>query len=84
MEGVAPGAQTGKAAVDRRRPSKEDLVVDALRTGLPRMEEAPDLGSVREDLLALGRGPPGHVLPPGLRAARGASRMRSGAGGALP
>ncbi|MGC2998246.1 TetR/AcrR family transcriptional regulator [Streptomyces sp. G35A] len=53
MEGVAAGAQTGKAAVYRRWPSKEDLVADALRTGLPRFDAAPDLGSVREDLLAL-------------------------------
>lgn len=55
MEGVAAGAQTGKAAVYRRWPSKEDLVADALQAGLPRMEEAPDLGNVREDLLALCR-----------------------------
>src|SRR5438132_5643442 len=55
MEGVAAGAQTGKAAVYRRWPSKEDLVADALQSGLPRIEEAPDLGSVREDLLALCR-----------------------------
>ncbi|GAA2533866.1 MULTISPECIES: TetR/AcrR family transcriptional regulator [Streptomyces] len=55
MEGVAAGAQTGKAAVYRRWPSKEDLVVDALRAGLPRFDAAPDLGSVREDLLALCR-----------------------------
>ncbi|MEU7058786.1 TetR/AcrR family transcriptional regulator [Streptomyces sp. NPDC046197] len=55
MEGVAAGAQTGKAAVYRRWPSKEDLVADALQAGLPRAEEAPDLGSVREDLLALCR-----------------------------
>ncbi|GGW20589.1 TetR family transcriptional regulator [Streptomyces capoamus] len=55
MEGVAAGAQTGKAAVYRRWPSKEDLVADALVSGLPRVEEAPDLGSVREDLLALCR-----------------------------
>ncbi|MFF6784026.1 TetR/AcrR family transcriptional regulator C-terminal ligand-binding domain-containing protein [Streptomyces sp. NPDC012510] len=55
MEGVAAGAQTGKAAVYRRWPSKEDLVADALRAGLPRFEEAPDLGSVREDLLELCR-----------------------------
>jgi AcrR family transcriptional regulator len=53
MEGVAAGAQTGKAAVYRRWPSKEDLVVDALQAGLPRLEEAPDLGGIREDLLAL-------------------------------
>ncbi|MGW2521329.1 TetR/AcrR family transcriptional regulator [Streptomyces sp. NPDC001617] len=55
MEGVAAGAQTGKAAVYRRWPSKEDLVADALQAGLPRIEEAPDLGSVREDLLQLCR-----------------------------
>jgi AcrR family transcriptional regulator len=55
MEGVAAGAQTGKAAVYRRWPSKEDLVADALQAGLPSIEEAPDLGSVREDLLELCR-----------------------------
>jgi AcrR family transcriptional regulator len=55
MEGVAAGAQTGKAAVYRRWPSKEDLVVDALQAGLPPLEGAPDLGSVRADLLALCR-----------------------------
>ncbi len=55
MEGVAAGAQTGKAAVYRRWPSKEDLVADALRSGLPHFDEAPDRGSVREDLLALCR-----------------------------
>ncbi|CAL9604365.1 putative HTH-type transcriptional regulator [Streptomyces sp. enrichment culture] len=55
MEGVAAGAQTGKAAVYRRWPSKEDLVADALRAGLPRFDTTPDLGGVREDLLALCR-----------------------------
>lgn len=55
MEGVAAGAQTGKAAVYRRWPSKEDLVADALRAGLPRLDAAPDRGSVREDLAALCR-----------------------------
>lgn len=55
MEGVAAGAQTGKAAVYRRWSSKEDLVADALQAGLPRVDGAPDLGSVREDLLALCR-----------------------------
>ncbi|MEU9590617.1 TetR/AcrR family transcriptional regulator [Streptomyces sp. NPDC048219] len=53
MEGVAAGAQTGKAAVYRRWPSKEDLVADALRSGLPSYDSVPDLGSVRDDLLAL-------------------------------
>ena len=55
MEGVAAGAQTGKAAVYRRWSSKEDLVADALQAGLPRLDEAPDLGNVRDDLLALCR-----------------------------
>ncbi|MFF9205568.1 TetR/AcrR family transcriptional regulator [Streptomyces sp. NPDC014986] len=55
MEGVAAGAQTGKAAVYRRWPSKEDLVADALRAGLPRFGAVPDLGGVREDLLDLCR-----------------------------
>lgn len=55
MEGVAAGAQTGKAAVYRRWPSKEDLVADALWSGLPRFDDVPDLGSVRDDLLALCR-----------------------------
>ncbi|MCX5393656.1 TetR/AcrR family transcriptional regulator [Streptomyces sp. NBC_00094] len=53
MEGVAVGAQTGKAAVYRRWPSKEDLVADALQAGLPTLDEAPDRGGVREDLYAL-------------------------------
>ncbi|MEU2055815.1 TetR/AcrR family transcriptional regulator [Streptomyces bungoensis] len=55
MEGVAAGAQTGKAAVYRRWSSKEDLVAAALEAGLPRIEGAPDFGSVREDLLFLCR-----------------------------
>lgn len=55
MEGVAARAQTGKAAVYRRWPSKEDLVADALQAGLPRLEEVPDLGGLREDLLELCR-----------------------------
>ncbi|MEU9312253.1 TetR/AcrR family transcriptional regulator [Streptomyces sp. NPDC048256] len=55
MEGVAAEAQTGKAAVYRRWPSKEALVTDALRAGLPRLDAVPDLGSVRADLMALCR-----------------------------
>ncbi|MFD9795636.1 TetR/AcrR family transcriptional regulator [Streptomyces sp. NPDC059070] len=52
MEGVAALAQTGKAAVYRRWPSKEELVADALRSGLPELDPA-DHGSVREDLYQL-------------------------------
>ncbi|RFU84448.1 TetR/AcrR family transcriptional regulator [Streptomyces triticagri] len=53
MEGVAAQAQTGKAAVYRRWPSKEDLVADALCAGFPELSELPDNGSVREDLIEL-------------------------------
>ncbi|MEV0120336.1 TetR/AcrR family transcriptional regulator [Streptomyces sp. NPDC050703] len=53
MEGVATAAQTGKAAVYRRWPSKEDLVVHALRAGLPRLDGVPTHGTVRDDLLEL-------------------------------
>jgi AcrR family transcriptional regulator len=53
MEGVAAAAHTGKASVYRRWPSKEDLLVDAMRHALPPVGDVPDTGSVREDLLAL-------------------------------
>lgn len=55
MEGVAARARTGKAAVYRRWPSKEDLVADALTAGLPPLEDAPDLGGIRDDLYELTR-----------------------------
>jgi AcrR family transcriptional regulator len=55
VDDVAARAGVGKATVYRRWPSKEDLVADALQAGLPRFDEAPDLGSVREDLQALCR-----------------------------
>ena len=53
MEGVAACAHTGKAALYRRWPRKEDLVVDALDHTMPSLAELPDTGSLREDLLAL-------------------------------
>ncbi|MGW8331154.1 TetR/AcrR family transcriptional regulator C-terminal ligand-binding domain-containing protein [Streptomyces sp. NPDC055808] len=53
MEGVAAGAGTGKAAVYRRWPSKAELVADALRSGFAGLDDAPDHGSVREDLYQL-------------------------------
>jgi AcrR family transcriptional regulator len=53
MEGIAARAQTGKAAVYRRWPSKHALVVDALYCALPDVGDVPDLGSLREDLLFL-------------------------------
>ena len=53
MEGVATRAQTGKAALYRRWPRKEDLVVDALEHVLPSPTALPDHGDVRDDLLDL-------------------------------
>jgi AcrR family transcriptional regulator len=53
MEGIAASAQTGKAAVYRRWPSKHALVADALYTALPDVGDVPDLGGLREDLLHL-------------------------------
>jgi AcrR family transcriptional regulator len=53
MEGVAARAQTGKAALYRRWPRKEDLVVDALEHALPSPTDLPDHGDVRDDLLDL-------------------------------
>jgi AcrR family transcriptional regulator len=53
MEGVAACAHTGKAALYRRWPRKEDLVVDALEHALPSPSDLPDHGDVRDDLLDL-------------------------------
>ena len=53
MEGVAARAHTGKAALYRRWPRKEDLVVDALEHTLPSPTDLPDHGDVRDDLLEL-------------------------------
>ncbi len=50
MEGVAACARTGKAALYRRWPCKEDLVVDALNDVLPSFDDPPDTGSVRDDV----------------------------------
>ena len=53
MEGVAAKAQTGKAALYRRWPSKQDLVLDTLQCQLPLCGELPDTGTIRGDLLVL-------------------------------
>jgi len=56
MEGAAGRAHTGKAALYRRWSSKQALVLDALHRALPPVDDPPDTGSVRGDLLAfLGR-----------------------------
>ncbi|MFC5909068.1 TetR/AcrR family transcriptional regulator [Streptacidiphilus monticola] len=51
MEAVATAARTGKASVYRRWPSKEELVLDALRSTLPEPGVPPATGSLRGDLL---------------------------------
>jgi AcrR family transcriptional regulator len=56
MERVAAAAHTGKAALYRRWPRKEDLVVEALERSLPWPCDLPDHGDVRDDLLDLLRG----------------------------
>lgn len=53
MEGVAGAARTGKAALYRRWASKEELVLDALDSTLPRATQSPELGSARSELLQL-------------------------------
>ena len=53
MEGVAARAQTGKAALYRRWPSKQELVLDALHCSMPPVDDPPDTGTIRGDLLTL-------------------------------
>ena len=51
IERIAERARTGKASIYRRWPSRLDLVLDALDSALPQLDEVPDTGSTREDLL---------------------------------
>ncbi|WP_231333479.1 TetR/AcrR family transcriptional regulator [Actinomadura graeca] len=53
MEGIAAEARTGKAALYRRWPSKDELVTDALKHVLPEPPPSPSTGRVREDVLLL-------------------------------
>jgi AcrR family transcriptional regulator len=54
VEAVAARAGTGKTTIYRRWTSKEDLVIDAIAQVLA-AAPTTDTGSVREDLLRLGR-----------------------------
>jgi len=54
VEAVAARAGTGKTTIYRRWPSKEDLVIDAIAQVLA-APPTTDTGSVREDLVRLGR-----------------------------
>ncbi|HEY0869645.1 MAG TPA: TetR/AcrR family transcriptional regulator [Acidothermaceae bacterium] len=50
IEGIAATARTGKAAIYRRWPSKEELVADTLDNVLPSLDLPPDTGNVRTDI----------------------------------
>ncbi|MCB5907732.1 TetR/AcrR family transcriptional regulator [Streptomyces pinistramenti] len=52
MEGIAARAGTGKAALYRRWPGKQPLVLDALRYALPPLPEPDPEHSTRENLAA--------------------------------
>ena len=52
MEAVAARAGVSKATLYRRYKSKEDLIADVLRA-IPNDSSTPDLGSVRDELLAV-------------------------------
>jgi len=50
IEGIAAAAHTGKAAIYRRWPSKEELVADTLDNVLPSLNLPRDSGNVRSDI----------------------------------
>ena len=53
MERVADRARTGKSSVYRRWPCKEALMLDTVRHTLPYLDDPPDTGSLRGDLLCM-------------------------------
>lgn len=53
IERVAERARTGKASIYRRWPTRLDLVLDAIDHVMPRLDDVPDTGNVRDDLLAV-------------------------------
>jgi AcrR family transcriptional regulator len=55
IEGIAERAQTGKASIYRRWPTKLELVLDTVDAAMPSIGSAPDTGSVRDDLLTVMR-----------------------------
>ena len=58
IEGVAERAQTGKASIYRRWPTKLELVLDTVDAHMPSIGAPPDTGSVRDDLLIVMRRSP--------------------------
>jgi AcrR family transcriptional regulator len=55
IERVAEIAQTGKASIYRRWPTKLELALDAVEAHMPSLGVTPDTGSVRGDLLTVMR-----------------------------
>jgi AcrR family transcriptional regulator len=53
MDGIAVAAHTGKAALYRRWPDKNALIVDALRASLPSPTDLPSEEDLRTAMLAL-------------------------------
>jgi AcrR family transcriptional regulator len=51
IERVAERARTGKASIYRRWPTRLDLVLDAIDHVMPRLDDVPDTGNIRDDLL---------------------------------
>ena len=55
VDAVAATAKASKATVYRRWPSKAELVLAAFTEGIRQVAVPPDTGSLRGDLLSLGR-----------------------------
>ena len=53
IERVAERARTGKASIYRRWPTRLELVLDAIDHVMPRLDDVPDTGSIRDDLLVV-------------------------------
>ena len=53
IERVAERARTGKASIYRRWPTRLDLVLAAIDSVMPRYDDVPDTGNVRDDLLVV-------------------------------
>lgn len=51
IERIAERARTGKASIYRRWPTRLDLVLDAIDHVVPRLDDVPETGNVRDDLL---------------------------------
>jgi len=84
MERVAQRARTGNASLYRRWASRAELVIDAVSSIVPELEEIPDTGSARGDLLALLRqacarqaGPAGEVMRGVIAESLGNSRVHA-------